>query len=84
MEGEYTIVLKPDAEPFSLSTLILRVKEELIRMEQQGVISKVEEPTAWCPPMVVVPKRTGKIRIRTDLTELNKSVMREKHQSSTL
>ncbi|KAL6474323.1 hypothetical protein MHYP_G00178840 [Metynnis hypsauchen] len=33
-----------------------RVKEELNRMEQQGVISKVEQPTEWCVPMVVVPK----------------------------
>lgn len=86
MEGEYTIVLKPGAKPFSLSTpcrislpLMPKVKEELSRMEQQGVISKVEEPTAWCAPMVVVPKSTGKVRICTDLTELNKSVLREKH-----
>ena len=86
MKGAYTIVLKPGAKPFSLSTprrislpLMPKVKEELTRMEQQGVISKVEEPTAWCAPMVVVPKRTGKVRICTDLTELNKSVMREKH-----
>ncbi|XP_025999271.1 uncharacterized protein K02A2.6-like [Astatotilapia calliptera] len=86
MEGEYNIVLKPEAQPFSLSTprrislpLLPKVKEELNRMEQQGVISKVEEPTDWCAPMVVVPKRTGKVRICSDLTELNKYVMREKH-----
>nr|XP_055074185.1 uncharacterized protein K02A2.6-like [Misgurnus anguillicaudatus] len=86
MEGEYSIVLKPGAKPFSLSTpkrislpLLPKVKEELTRMEQQGVISKVEEPTEWCAPMVVVPKPTGKVRICTDLTELNRSVMREKH-----
>lgn len=50
-------------------------------MEQQGVTSKVEEPTEWRAPMVVVPKRTGtsRVRICTDLTELNKSMMREKH-----
>ena len=86
MEGEYTIVLKPGAKPFSLSTprrislpLMPKVREELTRMEQQGVISKVEEPTAWCTAMVVVPKSTGRVRICTDLTELNRSVMREKH-----
>ncbi|KAL3978677.1 hypothetical protein ACER0C_019739 [Sarotherodon galilaeus] len=86
MEGEYNIVLKPGAQPFSLLTprrislpLLPKVKEELNRMEQQGVISKVEEPTDWCAPMVVVPKRTGKVRICSDLTELNKYVMREKH-----
>ena len=48
-------------------------------MEQQGVISKVEEPTACCAPMVVVPKSSGRVRICTDLKELNRSVMREKH-----
>ena len=84
MEGEYTIVLRPGAKPFSLSTprrislpLMPKVREELTRMEQQGVISKVEEPTAWCAPMVVVPKSSGRVRICTDLTELNRSVMRE-------
>ena len=86
MEGEYTIVLRPGAKPFSLSTprrislpLMPKVREELTRMEQQGVISKVEEPTACCAPMVVVPKSSGRVRICTDLTELNRSVMREKH-----
>lgn len=87
MEGEYNIVLKPGAKPFSLSTprhislpLLPKIKEELNRMEQQGVISKVEEPTEWCAPMVVVPKRSGRrVRIYTDLTELNKSVLRERH-----
>ncbi len=77
MEGEYNIVLKPGAQPFSLSTprrislpLLPKDREELDRMEQQGVISKVEGPTEWCAPMVVVPKRTGKVRICTDLTEI--------------
>uniref|UniRef100_A0A3B5QZY7 Gypsy retrotransposon integrase-like protein 1 n=1 Tax=Xiphophorus maculatus TaxID=8083 RepID=A0A3B5QZY7_XIPMA len=86
MEGEYNIVLSPDAQPFSLSTprrislpLLPKVKEELNRMQQEGVITKVEEPTDWCAPMVVVPKSSGKVRICIDLTELNKYVMREKH-----
>ncbi|XP_023820705.1 uncharacterized protein LOC111949036 [Oryzias latipes] len=42
--------------------LVRPVKEELTRWEQQGVISKVDQPTEWCAPMVVVvPKRTGRI-----------------------
>ncbi|KAJ8389952.1 hypothetical protein AAFF_G00112370 [Aldrovandia affinis] len=67
MEGEYNIVLKPGAKPFSLSTprrislpLLPKIKDELHRMEQQGVISKVEEPTEWCAPIVVVPKSAGR------------------------
>lgn len=87
MEGGYNIVLRPDAKPFAVSTprrvslpLLPQIKEELHRMEQQGVISKVEEPTEWCAPMVAVPKRMGRgVRICSDLTELNKSVLRERH-----
>ncbi len=59
-------MLKPGAKPFSLSTprrislpLLPKVREELERMEQQGVFSKVKEPTDWCAPMVAVPKCTG-------------------------
>lgn len=42
-------------------------------MEQQRVVSKVEEPTEWCTPMVVVSKLTGSdgVRICTDLTQLD-------------
>ncbi|KAE8284596.1 Retrovirus-related Pol polyprotein from transposon 17.6 Protease [Larimichthys crocea] len=35
-----------------------------------------DEPTAWCAPMVAVLKSSGRVRICSDLTELNKSVMR--------
>lgn len=61
--GEYVIDLKPDAQPFAVATprrvaipLLPTVKQELQRMEDLGVISKVDKPTDWCAPMVVVPK----------------------------
>jgi len=51
-KGEYTIELKPDAEPFSLFTprnvpipLQDKVKQELHRMESIRVISRVNEQT---------------------------------------
>ena len=79
--GKYHIQLKEDAQPFALSTprrvalsLQPKVKSELQRMEQLGVISKVNEPTDWCAGMVVVPKQDGKVRICVDLTKLNESV----------
>ena len=85
MGSEYTIKLKPNPKPYSLSTprnipLPLRgkVKEELERMTKLGVISKVETPTEWCAGMVVVPKKSsGSIRICVDLRPLNENVMRE-------
>ena len=48
-------------------------------MEAMGVISKVDEPTPWCAGMVVVPKKSGEVRICVDLKPLNKSVLREVH-----
>ena len=54
-----------------------KVKQELDRMESMNVISKVQEPTPWCADMVVVPKKTGSIKICVDLKPLNKSVQRE-------
>lgn len=83
---DYVIKLKPDAKPRAISTprrapvpLLSKVKEELSRMEQMEIISKVDEPTEWCAGMVVVPKANGKVRICVDLTKLNESILREYH-----
>lgn len=82
LKGEFKIKLKPDSTPFALTTprrvalpLMSKVKAELERMENLGVISKVDIPTDWCAGMVVVPKPDSKIRICVDLTKLNESVL---------
>ena len=54
-----------------------KVRAELERLEQLGVIAKVEVPTEWCAGMVVVPKPNGNVCICVDLTKLNQSVCRE-------
>ena len=83
---EYEIKLKPDAKPYSLFAprhiplpLRPKVQEELTRMESIGVISKMDEPTSWCAGMVVVPKKSGAIRICINLKPLNENVLREVH-----
>ena len=65
---DYVIKLKPDAKPHAISTpgrvpvpLLSKVKEELSRMEQMQIISKVDEPTEWCAGMAVVLKANGKV-----------------------
>ena len=82
--GEYRIKLQNDVHPYALFTprnvpipLRAQVKEELDRMEQLGVIKKVIEPTPWCAGMVVVPKKSGNVRICVDLKPLNEGVLRE-------
>ena len=48
-------------------------------MEEMGVITRIEQPTDWCAPMVVVPKKDD-VRICVDMTKLNESVLRERHE----
>ncbi len=81
---EYQIKLKDNATPYALYAprnvpipLCPKVREELNRMERMGVIQKVSEPTPWCAGMVVVPKKSGAIRICVDLKPLNENVLRE-------
>ena len=81
---EYRIKLEENATPYALHVLRnipipLRpqVKEELDRMENLGIISRVEKPTSWCAGMVVVPKKSGDVRICVDLKPLNNHVLRE-------
>ena len=86
LKDKYAIKLRSDAKPFALTAprriallLLPKVKEELQRMEDLNVISKVEQSTEWCTGMVVVPKPNGQVRICVDLTKLNESVCRERH-----
>ena len=82
--AEYAIKMEDGATPYALYTprnvpipLREKVKDELDRMEAMGVTTKISEPTQWCAGMVVVPKKSGKVRICVDLKPLNKSIMRE-------
>ena len=64
--------------------MLEKVKEELLRMEKDGVVESVTEPTEWCSPMVPVLKKSGKVRICVDLKKLNQMVMRERYVLPTL
>jgi transposase InsO family protein len=84
---DYTIRLQEGAQPYALATarkvpyqLYDKVRIELQRMMQLGVIKEVTEPTSWVSPMVIVPKKDGSVRICVDFTKLNQSVQREQFQ----
>ena len=60
----YHIAPKEGAKPFQVTVsrkvplpFYQKAKEESDRMLKSGVISKVDEPTSWCAPMVVAPKK---------------------------
>ena len=93
----YEIKLRSDSQPFAITTprrvsvpLLEIVRSELQKIEDIGLIRKVEYPTDWCYGMVVVAKSKGvleegdkmqkqKVRICVGLTKLNDGVQREKH-----
>ncbi|XP_037520549.1 uncharacterized protein LOC119397183 [Rhipicephalus sanguineus] len=78
--------LKPNAVPFAITStrripipLHDAVEAELKKLENQGVITKVQDPSPWCAPIVVTPKKDGGVRLCVDYTMLNKGVLREHH-----
>lgn len=83
----YDIKVKDDAEPYAVHSprrvphpILPKLKTELDRLQDLGVISPVTTPTEWCAPIVVVPKANGKdVRVCVDLTKLNRAVLRPRH-----
>jgi hypothetical protein len=69
--------LKPDAVAKNFPTrkvplaLEDEVREELKRMEDEGVIVKENNPTDWCSPLLVRRKPNGKLRVCMDPRYLN-------------
>ena len=77
------IKLSPDATPYCQTTarrvpfpLQKKVKDEIDRLTEAGIITPVEEATDWCAPMVPVQKPSGAIRICVDYKRLNSAVKR--------
>lgn len=91
MEGEkFHISLTENAKPFCVHAPRVipfayrdKLQAELELLLQQGIIAPVTEPTEWCAPIVVTPKKgTDNIRMCVDLSHLNKYVRRERYQSA--
>ena len=67
--------------PFSRRAKVNEKLEELLKLD---VIEKVEGPTSWVNPLVVVEKPSGDIRICLDMRQANQAVIREKHPVPTV
>ena len=59
------------------------LKQKLIDLTKQGIITKVEEPTPWISNMVAI-KKPGKLRLCIDPRDLNKAIKIPKYQMPTL
>ena len=60
------------------------VEKELCRHEKLDIIERVNGPTPWVSPIVVVPKKSGAVRICVDMREANKAVPRTNHVMPTI
>ena len=53
-----------------------KVEDELDKLKDLGIIEKVQEPTPWISPLVVVPKTNGSVRLCLDMRRVNEAVTR--------
>ena len=72
--------IKPVAQtarkiPFKMKK---QLEHKLKELEDSDVIEKVQGPTPWVSPLVVVPKANSDIRICVDMRCANKAVQRER------
>ena len=90
LETAHHIEIDPNIEPIvspprrvpsgQRKKLELKLKE----MIKQKVIVKVDEPTDWVNPMILVNKSNGDIRICIDPQRLNTAIKREHFQLPTM
>ncbi|UYV72214.1 K02A2.6-like [Cordylochernes scorpioides] len=87
LKNKHSILIKEDAIPQVYTArrlpLALRepVREELEKMSKLGVIKKINKPTEWSHPMVVVKKPNGDVRICIDPRKLNYWIKRERYMT---
>ena len=89
-EEEASIHLKEGAKP-SIDAprkcsihLKDKLRNELEKMERQGVIRKVTHHTDWCSSLVTSVKKDGSLRLCLDPKRLNQSLKRCPHKIPTL
>ena len=77
---------KPSITPSQRVPTALRekFKVELDRLEGQGVLAKVDEPTPWVSSVVLATKKSGALRICIDPRPLNQALKRETFQLPVL
>jgi hypothetical protein len=75
------VVHPPRRVPYAIRD---RLKAQLRKMQQEGIIEKVNEPSEWVSSMVVIEKSNGQLRICIDPKDLNRAILREHYPMKTL
>ena len=50
------------------------LKENLVQMERDGIVGKVDNPTDWVNSLVIVENKDGSLRLCLDPKDLNKAI----------
>ena len=67
------VVMPPRRVPVAIKQ---KLKVELNKLEEQGVIKNVIEPIGWVSSLVITQKANGNIRVCIDTQQLNKALKR--------
>ena len=73
---QHTIPMKEDAKPTRQrpytynDTFAKKIKEELDKLKEAQFIYEIEH-TDWVSPIVIVPKKNGKLRVCVNLKKVN-------------
>lgn len=87
--GEVKLKIEDGAIPVALPARNIplaikdKVKEEIDKLVERGILVNVTEPTEWVNQMAVVRKANGNIRICIDPQPLNKVLVRERYKLPT-
>ena len=75
------VQLPPRKVPVAVKT---KLKEELDRLDEMNIITRVTEPTDWVSALVITMKPNGKIRLCIDPKPLNKALKRNHYPMPTI
>jgi hypothetical protein len=74
-------IQRPYKIPFHKRTL---VEDKIKQLVQDDILEPVHHTTTWCSPLVIVPKKSGEIRLCLDLRLANTAVKRTRHPIPTV
>lgn len=90
LEGQLHLETDPSVRPVKMPcrkwpiAIQQKVKDELRRLEQLGVVTRVNTPTDWISSLVITMKPSGKIRLCIDPKPLNKALKRNDYPMPTI